>query len=797
MRAIYRYSINGQSVTPRMGNDVTKDYEMDGNQKFFRIKLSGKIAFVGVDFDYLHAQDFDTDFIFLIERYSNGAWTSYVTSKFNKTDCKWDLDDRIVDVTLSPYDDYTAVLDSLDKEFNLIELLPELESVIVQKRPLIQAYIPGESTLSCFLGGSYWEQDCSEISSPTELTNTYKFALASQLMTFDVRGVCSPPEIISAYGGTVGNNFVNNGGLYKFTYTTDAFFHYFTITRISDNQAMFTGNAAGTNLSIEVKMLPVAGSGATGEIYAWGRSVNVYMRYLLDVDTLNGNATFPIPAIDITENNQNYKKCYGYNFNLAIVYTNYLTTPTKYGKNDYGTYFAAPGTLGQKYYPISRSKWSNASIWFKFYELDFVLEEKGRKAYKLKDTYPLYSVISVLLGQIAPSITHGNTIGYSEFFYSGLNPIANYDFKVFITQKSNILAGNYDQAAQKAPITIGDVFNMLRDVYRVFWYIEDNKLKLEHIKWFNNGGAYTGAPTIGTDITTLVYRKNGKKWGFDSSSWEFDKSSLPERIEFSWMDDVTEAFDGFPINIIDKYVSKGNVEQVQVSKFTPDIDYMLLNPSAISRDGFALMAAIKTNLYDSSDADIKMGYLYMGQSLILDSNYNTTGYMPVIPSDTYEGIHITTLNWYDSAKAFISSMAVPEDGSRLIAPPNAAYARVSIAVAYWNTFYFQNVAYSLPFIDKTVDGADLYIQNGLVSWLSLHENYHVYDLPAKNVTINGEAFVALGVKRSKKQNIEFPSSEDPNLFHLIKTYLGDGQIEKISINLASQMNKITLKYDTE
>ena len=27
---------------------------------------------------------------------------------------------------------------------------------------------------------------------------------------------------------------------------------------------------------------------------------------------------------------------------------------------------------------------------------------------------------------------------------------------------------------------------------KVYWYIEDNKFKLEHIAWFRNGGAYTG-----------------------------------------------------------------------------------------------------------------------------------------------------------------------------------------------------------------------------------------------------------------------------------------------------------------
>ena len=149
----YRYSINGHSVLPLMGDDMNKDYDMESGQRFFRTKLSGKVSFTGDDFDYLHSQPFDTDFIFLIERYASGAWTDYVKSKFNKTDCKWDLDDKLVEVTMNPYDEYNAVIEGLDKEYNLIELAPEIESLIITKRPLIQVYIPGESVLSCFVGG--------------------------------------------------------------------------------------------------------------------------------------------------------------------------------------------------------------------------------------------------------------------------------------------------------------------------------------------------------------------------------------------------------------------------------------------------------------------------------------------------------------------------------------------------------------------------------------------------------------------------------------------------------------------
>ena len=84
-----------------------------------------------------------------------------------------------------------------------------------------------------------------------------------------------------------------------------------------------------------------------------------------------------------------------------------------------------------------------------------------------------------------------------------------------------------------------------------------------------------------------------------------------------------------------------------------------------------------------------------------------------------------------------------------------------------------------------------------MSWIYLHPNYWIYDLPAYDVDINGGSYFVQGIKRGKKQNVKYPSLEDPNPLQLIKTYIGDGQIQKLSVNLSSRMNEIQLKYDTE
>lgn len=105
--------------------------------------------------------------------------------------------------------------------------------------------------------------------------------------------------------------------------------------------------------------------------------------------------------------------------------------------------------------------------------------------------------------------------------------------------------------------------------------------------------------------------------------------------------------------------------------------------------------------------------------------------------------------------------------------------------------------YKLPFIQYSNNGLDYEIQNGYLSWIYLQPTYYPYDLPARRVKINNSETYAYGIDRKKKQTVTYPSIDDPDPMKLIKTSIGSGQIDKISITLHSRSNKVTLKYDTE
>ena len=715
-----------QTVRPNYKDDLTLDYELETNQRFYRAKLSGKINFVRADYDIINDAPFDSEFFLYIEKSDDWGQTynQYYKAKFMKTDCTFNDDDKLVTVKPETTDQYDDVLAGLEKEYNLIELAPQIEFLTIRKRPLIQIYVPGNSIVSCFLGGTNWEQDANATTDQNALIQTYHFTLCNILKEIQITSHGSPAVISGLYTGRMAtgasaNNF--EGKLYPELNVN--YYIYILQKRIdglpfgavaveirkqSDDTAMFRYTKATTSPfdTLEFDLTAVEGSGATGTMHADMKSYNIYARYLCDVEKINDLNTYPLPADDIVDNNRNYRRAIGYAIDVAFISNNFSDTPTEWGLADNGKYFAPPYSIyGQTFYPIARSTWRYASLWFGFYLFDWILEEKARKAYTLRDAFTLSSCINVLLKEFAPGITHEATPEYSQFLYNTNNPISGQSFKLLISQKSNIINGEYQTPAQKAPVTLQQIMKMLRDIYKCYWYIEDGKFKIEQINWFRNGGSYGYKPIIDYDLTQLENVRNGKKLAFATSEYSFDKVDMPERYQFEWMDDVTTPFEGLPIEITSKYVTAGKIEEINISNFTSDIDLMLLNPGAISSDGFALFAAV-----------------------------------------------------------------TPSGGGQL----------------------------ELPFTRQTVDKVEYYLQNGYLAFINIQPTYWVYDMPARRFKINNMSNYAIGIERKKKQTLNFPAgTTDPNPMQLVKTYIGNGQVDKLSVNLCSRNIKATLKYDTE
>lgn len=705
MNPIYKFELTAvdyttERVYPVWKSDLSKDFTKENQQEFFRTKLSGKLTFIGPDFDFIYLKPLDTEYkLEIFISYNNGVnWTSYMRGHFWKTDCEIDLDSKTIVVSPESDDDYTEILNGLEKEFNLIQLAPAITPIHYDKRSMLQIYIGGQSAVGCFLSGMWWEQDVSEATSDYgKLVNDFHFSRVKIINEF-LRQNTQYPLVPEAFYGTI-----PEGSAYPYIWTNGDF------TLRYDNayfELLYQGTILwkGHGTLYGGILQPVPGTIASGTVVLSGRYLSVYARLICDVSSVNGVSTYDIPADDLVENNRNYHKCVGYDATDAIVFTDRLSsTPTEYGLYQPGQYYdkpAIPLYYGD-FYPCSRKVWGRLSVWFRPDLMSAIIEESSRAPIVLNDAYPLASVISVLLGQIAPGITFGETMEYSQFLYGTQNPITAIQQRLFITPKSNVINSGYDQPAQKAPITLKTVLDMMRDCFRCFWFIENGKFRIEHISFFMNGGSYTGQPVIARDLTQEIETRNGKEWAFATGKFTYDKPEMVGRYQFGWMDDVTQLFEGFPIDIVSNYVNKERIDEVSVKDFTSDVDYILLNPSQISQDGFVLLAAQLTN-----------------------------------------GV------------------------------------------------------YKLPYLNFILNYTDHNLQNGLVAFMYL-QNYYTYDLPARYYEINGEQKMAVNTKKQMSQSVNFPCLTDVDVLHLIKTTLGFGSIEKLSINLSSRQGKATLKYNAE
>lgn len=816
MNPIYKFQLSAGNDTrqafPIYKDDLAIEYALEQNQEFYRGKLSGKLTFQKDDYLFIRNKVFDTQFDVVISISYNGGqtWAVYWSGQFWKTDCEFNEDDQTAIVTPSVNDRYNAILAGIDKEYDLINLAPVIQPVKLDKRPMIQVYIPGQTVIGCFLSGMWWEQECDEVTNESILENKYYFTKnkTARIVEVTQQGTPAIPEVYfgEPYSGTGTTEYAKEGYkfLHSYYYQTSASFEKFQIVRISGGTVMWQaifGNRTPQTYPIEIELIPVSGTGASGNVKLYIHDTSVFARYVTDVEHASGLDASPIPTDDIVENNRNYSYVIGYYFPDTIWISDYLTTtPTKWGIYQPGLYYDAgiPATAGRgDAFPIARAAWSHISYWFVFSAFDWLVEQSWRKEYTLKDAFPLWSVISVLLTKIAPGITHDKTKDYSQFLYDDTNPITGIKQQLFIAPKSNVISSGYDQPAQKASITLKRITDMLRDCFRCYWFIDkQNRFCIEHISYFMRGGRYMGEPLVGINLTEQVVTRNGKPWAYARNQYEFDKPEMAARYQFGWMDDVTEPFDGYPIDIVSKYVTPDNIEQIDVSQFTSDVDYILLNPGAISKDGFVLLAGADENYLEEpitksgtptsgiifNEIDLRK---FLGQTITINIQ-STVRNTKIAQSDAIAELEeigtIVRANTVYSFTFKVTQMFI------------IMYNSATNFTGTLNAIY--GITYKLPYVNFNFNETDHILQNAWVSFMFL-QRYYMFDMPAQNVEINGVRQAVQGIKKLKTQTIKFPVLTEPDMFNLIKTGLGNGTIQKMSVNLSSRNANTTLKYDTE
>lgn len=806
----------GRYTLPVYKDDLAVEYAQESGEQFFRAKLSGSLTFLGRDYAAIDGAPFDTRFILDITGSTDGGktWQEVFKGQFYKTDCEFDVDNTIVEVEPEVRDEYTDVLAGLENEYNLIKLAPQVRKLMYYKRPMIQVYVPGDNIISCFLGNAHWEQDAT--STQEKDLPTYHFGAISSFSIFDFSSVDKPNGVNDIYADNgpvnVGTwTYIikgNDGGYIKIQSIEETGIDSYRVEMTivaSDGTVLGTADTYTSYIGMLMD-LEFHGVWSDGGNFAITMHVmRIYTRIICDVSPLSdGQATYPIPSPDIVANNKNY------HYSAPVAYgdldmrisTNLTDEATPWGTAPNGKYYNPPDSA-MNFLPVAQSTWGNYSIWYYNFGSEFLLESIARKPYILNDSFLVADSINVLLQQFAPGITHEAAEEYSEYFYGERTGYGK-EVQLLLTQKTNVTRGEYTQAAQNSSITLRQLLDMFKNVFKAYWFIEDGKLRIEGIDYFRNGGSYDNAPEVGIDLTQMRNTRNGKPWSLGTSKYKFEKVDMAERYEFGWMDEVSEPFKGLPLEVLSPYVSKGKKEEINVSNFTSDIDYMLLNPGEISNDGFALFYAVAGEAIDTGIGAVELSA----------ENGISSKTIPV--DGTFQGVQaeadISLLVGGSASLVFLDGSGNALSPEYPIGAGGASYkvdcripqgaASVAIRATGTVTAYFYGLlAYGLPqlpFVNVTMDGVEYSLQNGNLAFASLQEAYWRRDMPAPKLKINGRETEALSIEKKKTQEVTYPAPGmtcDPS--KLVRTGIGDGQIKETSITLSSLTAKTTLKYDTE
>lgn len=824
----YKFYINEREVFPKWKDDVKLTVARESSQMFYRATLDGKFTLLGPDFDYIDKQPFETTFRVLVNFFTEnpGEVTYSYTGKFYKTDCEFNADDKKVVFKVTTDDQYTEILKNYESEYDIIPMAPECAEISMTIRPVLQFYVyansVGSSKVTNYMAGMYWEEDANyEDPTTDDLNRKYFFGEVYNQQGIDVSASTSNPPsepIAGIYTETSpgSGRYQNESKTYEIWYRRGSYPfpnlspYYWSCKRLRDGFMVINDQYCGRKDPWHPCKLN--GAGMSGEVSFADSDFSIWARILFGPNSKAENYfdLYDRPVDDMTGQNWDYTRIAplgGSGFIAVELSSETQAEPTEYGRSGLGGYFKkyqkSISMGGGEWYPIDRSQWGYFSMWIYPLPNLKVLQELGKVPKVIKDNYPIGSVIGKLLEKVAPNLSHYETDEYSQFLY-GRNPYINETFRLLISPKSNYLKGQYDNSALSGKVTLQQIFKMLQSVYKLYWFVEGGKLRIEHVSYFTNGMGYGSSLRTGVDLTKTEDPRTGKSWAFGTNKWSFEKPEMPQRYEFAWADEVTGPFTGGALEVQSQFVESGRNEDISASPFTSDVDYMAVMSSFISMDGFALLAPVysylpstlTTERYMSASgqpvADIRFDYLtydYYGSSTqdrsVLISGFATS----TIPLAIFLNSSGAVIGEFKRGSVMGTTYGkepvLPPDGTtRIIVNKERGRAGECIGT------------FSLPINGSgmTWEGRDVTLQNYLASYLFTVPNFYIYNMPAETLIYNGRLREAMSVKPSLKQSIVVPGDAhvDPELG--IKTGIGVGEVNKYSLNLTSRVADVDLLH---
>lgn len=631
------YGGNRVQVTPYY-KKLEKKTAKEAGQEFYRTSLQGQIKFIGDDFQLIYNEPITTEFTFIIRLFYRGSWSEYYRGTFTKVNCKLDIAKQTAEPKFKTDDLYKEVLDKYKDEFDIVKLGVPTTPINCTKRPFAQIYCAGASSITNIHNGRSWETDTSAAIEEQSEIEKYGFSNIGIFREIYVEGA-----LIEGVNGLY-NKFeyktATEGELtaeYYIWYSPVRNETTYAIQLVRYNTqrvigvSIFASNQEGPLYSVPQNDLDAHPEDFNQFFNERGNMVNlifpatngsdfatVTKDFLYDIygrvvhNKESAGKAIALDDFAISNVSYKYKSPMSDDF-IVKQSTDSTLIKTPYGVNDYGEYFT-PQWLpalspADKYLPIARSSWVNTSIWLAYEKTKFdSLYDTCSVSYTLRDAYSVGQVIKTLLAQIDTRISHEVSSSFSKFLYGPEFVLASMPerFYVYLTQKTNMIKGTYDQAAQTAKISLEAVMNMLRDCFRCYWYINDKgEFKIEHVSYFLKGRSYI-ALDAQVDLTQYKDQFNKKSVLYRQEALEYDISDLTRKYTFAFADESFLPFTGVSLEVEAPYIEGDKVEDINTGEFSADVDYMQISSELVMQDGFALLCPIyNTGAYELPIRDIQ------------------------------------------------------------------------------------------------------------------------------------------------------------------------------------------------
>ena len=801
---VFRFRL-GQALTltevnPFYDSGMNKEFNLESDQRFFRESLTSKLTFVKADYEFIMNKPFAHQFIIHIDKLqSDGTYlTDWFVGEFTKTDCDFDEDKETIEVTPKPFDKYKQVVDSMNKEFNLIDLSPDVVPVNATIQPMIQVYSMFSNVVTNILSGVQFEQ-------PIALTNEfisnlvifYKFTLSQDLYFIsgdasfldpDVSGnyesVSGVVDIITSIdnqfefvtAGGVGAEAKSNFVVPASTLTDDDFL---SIWSVGGNQFEYIGTLVSNNIvELTFRAIGSDSAPASGTLTHVSGATNtadlVYTNYDNTFDRWRWVLYWKNPPVPIAPryifaakmmegfiSNESLRNLLftsllnstgSFIFFREQIFTRILTNNDTF--NGLATF-----DIPEEDIVASHGRYSKViGIDLPFFQAYDGHQTTFEKYGKFIDSSPVYSneyftkPTGAATGQQIPFIVSSWT-GCSFWFL--LTPSIQ-----------AILESENEEYVLNDCYKLSSVIQaFLRAIDPDLTHEEDS----DHSEFLYSANAIRGSvkvPAITPKSNAIV--------------GNYDKPARKAKIRFA---DVIELLRNFYQAYF--YITTNDEFRIEhVDFFDRGLTYSGENVNA---DLTSLLEpktkkawSYKTKKYtfDKSVLPEQISFSWMDETSI-----------------PFDGVPIKMLSPY-AEKGNLDERQMTVFTSDIDFIHSQSSSVSSDGFAFFEAVEVDNVL-ELPFVELTVDGDVFNLQNGYASMFFAASVYWLFDLPAIDVNLNYEDTTATTVKKTKIQELDLPSVEDQDPMKLFVSSLGTGSISKMSINLSSGSVKITLKHVTE